>query len=102
VKLILLIKTQLCITLMKKTNSDRNCDELLSSLLSLCRADVKFAIFNSPQIEVRSIAMNVSVCLSVARITQKRHVQTPQHFVYMLSTAVARSSDEVMYFRSCG
>jgi len=48
---------------------------------------------------VRRIAMSVSLCmsvlcLSVARTTQKLHVQTSRNFLYVLPVAVARSSSE--------
>jgi len=47
-----------------------------------------------PQYGMRSIAMGVSVCLSVPFMSEKRHVETSQNFLYMLPEAVARSSSD--------
>jgi len=41
-----------------------------------------------------SIAIIVSVCLSVHRISNNSHVQTSRNFLYMLSVAMARSSTD--------
>jgi len=47
-------------------------------------------MITSPRLGLRSIAVSVSVCLSV-RMSQKLHVQTSRNFLYMLIVTMARS-----------
>jgi len=72
----------------------------------------KTVIIASPLGRGRSIAIGVSVCLSVFLPVcelvdvSKTHARTSQNFLYMLPVGVARSSlmtvPYIMYFRFCG
>ena len=76
--------------------------DLLREFLDLFRGTDLILCNASLPVQVRSIAMSVSVCLSTC-VPQKAHVQTSQNFLHTLLVAVARSSsDDSMYFRLCG
>ena len=59
----------------------------------VCAADEMLTYFYFAPVGVESIVVFVSICLS-AHIFQKPHVQTSQHFLYMLHVSMAWASSD--------